>query len=612
MNAWQTISSMEMLHNILHQDTYKRANRQSAEFLKSSFLKSLSADEMTRMHDLRAEDLSLDKGKAIKQQAMRHAIARKMIGKQAADMYKAGVSTTTGFNFYDLRGPVSFLYPVNTPFRNRLPRIGRVNDGVGTAAHWQATRNPGFQYAGVPEGQRNAIGTPDNNNYVASYKELGGERAATFTSEFASEGFTDVLADEHIRGLHALFLQEEGMMLLGNSGTGFSGYALGTCPTPTGTVQASHTVGANGNLSVTGNADLPYTTIAANTNYLSVACVVLTGLGNPSNVQYGYGIPPTVGAGLVPQYSRNSAAGELTTVPGGMGAISAISAPVQVTTGNLTVKFIIPAASLPIKGAYGYAWFVDLETSNTGSLANAKLAGITSTPYCFVSGTATGTQTGTAANLSTDHSFSTLDFDGLLTYAASTSGAYWNDLSAGVVTGANTNNSLTSGKDGTVSEIETALAYIFNNYQAGVDNIWGSPDAILNLNKAVRYNGTTNSAYQFVTTRDEQNNLLGGWVVSAYQSKFAVNSPTGANAIPLRMHPMIPPGTLYFEVNTNPYPQSRAPWTCGMLVQREYYSIEWPVITRQWGFGTYTHEVLAHYMPWLTGAITSIGPFVGT
>ena len=49
-----------------------------------------------------------------------------------------------------------------------------------------------------------------------------------------------------------------------------------------------------------------------------------------------------------------------------------------------------------------------------------------------------------------------------------------------------------------------------------------------------------------------------------------------------------------------------------MLVQRDYYSIEWPVVSRNWTFGTYVHEVLAHYMPWLSGLITGVGTFVGS
>lgn len=54
---------------------------------------------------------------------------------------------------------------------------------------------------------------PDENNYIASYKELGIERGVSFTAQFAGEGFADNLADEHLRGLHELWLQEEGIIL---------------------------------------------------------------------------------------------------------------------------------------------------------------------------------------------------------------------------------------------------------------------------------------------------------------------------------------------------------------------------------------------------------------
>jgi hypothetical protein len=48
------------------------------------------------------------------------------------------------------------------------------------------------------------------------------------------------------------------------------------------------------------------------------------------------------------------------------------------------------------------------------------------------------------------------------------------------------------------------------------------------------------------------------------------------------------------------------------MLQRDYYAIEWPVVTRQWTFGTYIHEVLAHYMPWITAIRTGVGPFAHT
>ena len=63
------------------------------------------------------------------------------------------------------------------------------------------------------------------------------------------------------------------------------------------------------------------------------------------------------------------------------------------------------------------------------------------------------------------------------------------------------------------------------------------------------------------------------------------------------MHPMMPPNTLYFHIGKNPYPQSGIGNVLAALIQRDYYSIEWPVTTRQWGWGTYVQYVLAHSLP---------------
>jgi hypothetical protein len=604
---------MTNLSTFLPQEVYKNWTGEASNWVSNSFKKSLNTAELSRIDFLknnkptmpsRPEDIPAYKAESNEREMYARKLLTDMVAQTHKDsgVIKAGVTTGLGFNFYDLRAPVLLSFPVNVPIRNELPRISRVNDGVGTAAHWMTNKNPGITYGGAAEGQRVQRGTPDNNPYVATYKEFGVERGVTFTAQFAGEGFADNLADEHLRGLYSLWLQEEGAMLNGNSGTGAgnNGFALGTCPTPTTALVATRSDGAAGN-STTGA--LPYTAaLVATTNYVSVACVALTAMGNPVNSQYGYGVFPTIAAGLSPTYSRPNEDGTSTTVNGGISAISALSTPLQITTGNLSVKASIPAASLPIKGAFGYAWFVDVETSNTSVLGNAKLAGITSYPWCYINGTATGTQAGTATGLSTDHSFNTLDFDGLLTYTI-TSGGYYADLQGG---------SFTSQKNGRVTEVEIALQYIFTQFQTGIDTIWGSPDAVENLDAAIRYNGTTASGFQFIYSRDSQNNLLGGFVVSGYQSRFAVNNPTGANIIPIKIHPMVPAGTLYFDISSIPYKHSRAKFSRGMLVQREYYAIEWPVTTRQWTFGTYVHEVLAHNFPWISGIITGIGPFVGS
>ena len=37
----------------------------------------------------------------------------------------------------------------------------------------------------------------------------------------------------------------------------------------------------------------------------------------------------------------------------------------------------------------------------------------------------------------------------------------------------------------------------------------------------------------------------------------------------------------------------------GFVTDRDYYNIQWPQVTRQWQFGSYVHEVLEYYKPWI-------------
>jgi hypothetical protein len=485
-----------------------------------------------------------------------------------------GVSTGTGFNFYDLRGPSFLIYPVNTPFRNSLPRWNRVNDGVGTAAHWMATKNPGISYAGANEGQRGAVAVPDNNQYVATYKEIGVERNVTWTAPIAAEGYTDLMADEHIRGTHELWLEEESLMLFGNSGTGTgnNGFALGTPATPT--------------VTLTTGTGLP-----GSTN-VSVAVVAITALGSPNSSQYGYSTYPTVAGGLTPSYTRTNADASQTVVNGGISAISAMSAVVTTTGGTLQVT----AAVTPLKGAFQYAWFVNTTDASAPSLANAKLAAITNIASYVITAVATGTQTGAGAGLNTDHSFNTLDFDGLITYAANS--GTWTDLAGAV---------LTSGHDGSITEVDNILSNIWNQYQTGPQTIWVGTNAKTYFDKTVRAGGaSTSGAYRFDVEFDQMGNMRGGYSVTSYENKYTMN-PNGASAIPVRVHPMLPTNAMYFDVSDNPYPHSRIPGVRGMMVQRDYYGVEWAPVTRQYQFGTYCHEVLAHFVPWITAVLCGIG-----
>jgi hypothetical protein len=502
-----------------------------------------------------------------------------LVKKAGRTLVKAGVTTSLGFNFFDLRGPALMIFPLLTPFIQMIGRQGKVNAGVGTAAHWKATRNPNsnYTYAGVQEGQRNATATPDEIDYLATYKELGMEGGETFTAQYAGEGYTDNLADEHFRNLARLRLQEEMITLWGNSGvaTGNNGFALGQATTPTLTLGAG--------TSPFGNAANVY-----------VAVVAITGMGVNPGGQAGYAAPPTVAGGLTTSYTRTNADGTTMNVSAGVSAISNVSAAQLTNTTAQQVNASIPA----MKGAVAYAWYVGVNANST--IGTLKLVAITAWPSVTLKTLpAVGAQAGNAAGLSVDNSFQPTDFDGLGSYSFTKGN--WTDMNGG---------SFTPQGNGQVAEIESDLAFLWDNYQAQPDAIWCSADVRAALESAIIFSSTGQNSFIFQYDRATQDSgLLGGFIVSAYKSKYSI-SPTGGVAIPIRIHPMFPAGTLVYDINTNPYPHSKVPAVRQFLMQRDYYSIEWPIVTRMWTFGTYVHEVLAHYMPWITAIRTGVGPFV--
>ncbi len=551
----------------LQQDLYAAATIES----RRQMAKALSSN--TKLKEMCKQVLALPP----KDWSLENDLVKRAGREYMKTLMKAGVTTSLGFNFYDLRGPAYMIFPLNTPFIQMIGKQGKVNAGVGTAAHWKATRNPNstYVYGGVQEGQRNATATPNEVDYLATYKELGMEGGETFTAQWAGEGYTDNLADEHFRNLARLRLQEEMITLSGNSGTatGNLGFVLGTPVTPTSNIAAG--TGALG----TG----------AN---VCVAVVAITAMGMNPGGQAGYNTPPTVTGGLTTRALRTNADGTTLNVSGGVSQISNVAANVTTNASDQTVS----VSTTPIKGAVAYAWFWGVNT--TAAVANVTLGAITAWPSYTITDVAAGTQTGAATGLSTDNSYQVTDFDGLLTYAFNNGS--WTDMNGG---------SFTPAGNGKVQEIEDDLRYLWELAQAQPDCIWCAADVRDALDSAMIYASTGTNSFIFTSAGLGDRQLTGGFVFTGYKSKYSMN-PAGGAVIPIRIHPMLPAGTLMYDINTNPYPHSRVPAVRSFLVQRDYYAIEWPIVTRQWTFGTYVHEVLAHYMPWITAIRTGIGPFV--
>ena len=490
-----------------------------------------------------------------------YSLAAQATGKLRKDATTQGLTSALGMVFYDLRPPAYLLFPVNTPLRNSIPRSGPVNAGTGTAAHWKAYLNPNATgtFAGVSEGQRNAFLSFQEKDYTAAYKELGQESYTTFTGQFAGEGFTDPMADAQTMVLNAIMLSEEGMIIGGNTSL-----QLGTPTAPLATLKAA----ASGLSS------------AINVSAMVVAIT-----------PYGWtcqGGLAAVASGLVGSQVRNNADGTTNTVYGGISAVSPASNVVVTGTGFEQVVFSVT----PVKGAIAYAWFVNVTDASAPTTANSKLSAITNCCTFTLASAPSGTgQTAAAVGLNLDNSTNPLAFDGLMTIAANS--GTWVDLGGA---------ELTPNGDGTIKEIEAILQSLWIQYQATVDDVYVSSDQLLKVSAAILAGANGNpSAFKINLDMASAGKLVGGSMVVSYLSKYTMG---GSKIINFKLHPGLPPGTMLFDISTNPYPQSRLTNIREILTQRDYYSLLYPIRTRRWEFGTYTHEVLAHRLPQLTAVLT--------
>src|SRR5438445_2117680 len=233
------------------------------------------------------------------------------------------ISISTGLVAYDLQAAAKNLFPVVTPIRNSLPRVG---GGTGTASNWRqvtALTGSGFDAMGwVPEGQRSGQMSYTTATKSASYVTIGEEDAATYEAISAGRHFEDIQARMTFRLLQKLMLKEEMAVLAGNASLN-----LGAPATPT--------LSASG-----GSATLP-----AGTYYVKVVGLTLEGYQNSSVVN-----------GVATSMTVTGADGKSYMLSGGSSNISS-EASFAVTLGQTLFCSVTP-----MRGAVAYAWFVSSAT----------------------------------------------------------------------------------------------------------------------------------------------------------------------------------------------------------------------------------------------------------
>lgn len=466
---------------------------------------------------------------------------------------------TSGLTAYDLEAPAKTLYPVITPLRNILPReSGR----GGIQANWRAITgiNTNNVAAGVSEGNRGAVIATSTEDYLAAYKGLGLEDYVTFEADYAARGFDDVKARAVQGLLRALMIQEEKVILYGNTSL-----KLGTTPTPT---LADKDSGGK---------------LKADTTYY-VRCVALTAEGYYNSSK----------AGVTGQVKRTNADGSEDIYGGGAAKPSAAASLKTASDGNDT--HALAAVTDPVRGAVAYAWYIG-ESSGDEVLADITTLNSVVLTDVPADGQKIGSGSGDLVNA--DNSTNSLVFDGFLTFAANeNSGSYWKPMPTGA---AGTGSPLTSDNTGGIEEFDEALEWFWNEYKISPSIIWVSSREMNYIRKKVLASAS-NSAQRFVFTANQMG-LLGGTAIKGYTNPFTMGE---AEEIPIRIHPNMPPGTVLFFTEKLPYPLSGVTDINVMRLRQDYYQLEFPLRTRRYEYGVYMDGVLQCYAPFSLGMITNI------
>ena len=471
-------------------------------------------------------------------------------------------SATAGLQGYDLEAPSKKLYPVLTPLRNTIPRVG---GGFAIQANWKAVTgiNTTRVRAGVSEGNRGGQVSHSFAEYLAAYRGIGLEKSVTFEAEYAGQNFEDPRALAVTQTLQSLMIEEEMILLGGNTSL-----ALGTTPTPTAT-------GAT-----TGGA------LAAAT--YSVICVALTleaywdvaGLNNGMTGQSFNAATAQVRASI----TRTNADGSSDTFGGGAAQKSA-AASATVASGSTGS---VSASVTPVRGAYAYAWYF-------GAAGAEKLVAVTTINSVLITAAAdSGAQT--AASLpSADNSTNALEFDGLLTIIGKSAlNSYYNALATGTP-GTGTTLTATAGR---ITEIDAALAYWYDRYRLQPDKIYCNYRQFQKITNLIL--GSSNPGVLFTVDVESPAIALAGRNVGKYLS------PITGEVLDLVVHPNMPPGTIMFRTTRVPAYLDGVQDLNRVRTRREYYQIEWPLRSRKYEYGVYADEVLQSYFPPSLGAITNI------
>lgn len=116
-------------------------------------------------------------------------------GPQAGPgLQKSGINIAENLVGINLEAPSKKLFPVYSPLRNRIPRIGSPV-GANSVQWRRVTRiNSANVWPGVAENTRNVFNTTLTDTQLASFATIGHDDFVGFEALARSKGFEDVRA----------------------------------------------------------------------------------------------------------------------------------------------------------------------------------------------------------------------------------------------------------------------------------------------------------------------------------------------------------------------------------------------------------------------------------
>lgn len=449
-----------------------------------------------------------------------------------------GIQVGTGLQGYELEEPSKKLFPVWSPFRNRIPRVHAAQGSM--AAHWKAiTRiNANRQRPSVAFGAAGPIVSTEEQDYQSNYYPIALGDSVQMDAQMLARGFEDVRATSGINLLYSQMIEEDRFLL---------GAQNFSTPQPPAAVLAAATTGGS-----IPNATTVHVKVKAR---------------NHENYYFG-------GGSLLSADASVATAGTDPT-----NAVTAV-VPVVDSFGNF---------NLALGGVVAYDWYVSSDGTNYFYYTTTTVNTLTITAIPTQDNPAPKLPELAAAQpysqAQTDTSADPNAFNGLL---ATLSGAYLNGTFVSPGTGGSqASGALFQSLDGNrlhasagrITEIDNAIRQIWDNVQLSPTRILVSGEQMLDLTAGIVKSGQGGGGtYKFVGNDPADTRALhAGYAVIDYTNPIFPSQPIAIETMPHLM-----PGTIIILTEVLPYPNNQVANVLEVETQQEYQQIEY-AMSRQSG-----------------------------